>query len=100
MVSVLNPDDSLVGVRFLVCLPRVVEVVRIKHPRHVIAIAAFADDENVMHLTLLDGCAEFLDRIDDEAVRVVGVQRDRMHDLFAAVPNMGLVTRALPPGAM
>ena len=59
---------------------------------------AFAnDDENVMHLTVVERWAEFLDPVDDEGVRVVGVQRDRVRDLFAAVPNMGIVTRVLPP---
>jgi hypothetical protein len=97
MVSVLNLDDSLVGVVFLVCLARVVQVGCIKRPRDVIAIAAFADDdENVMHLTPVDRWAEFLDRVDDEAVRVVGVQRDRVRDLFAAVPNMGLDHKGSP----
>jgi hypothetical protein len=97
MVSVLNLDDSLVGVVFLVCLARVVQVGGIKRPRDVIAIAVFADDdEHVMHLTPVDRWAEFLDRVNDEAVRVVGVQRDRMRNRFAAVPNMGLGHKGSP----
>jgi hypothetical protein len=68
----------------------------IKRPRDVIAIAAFADDdEHVMHLTPVDQWAEFLDRVDDEAGRGVGVQRDRVRDRFAAVPKYGARSQGL-----
>ena len=43
MVLLVNLDDGLVGVVFLVCLARVVIVGGVKRPRDVFAIAAFAD---------------------------------------------------------
>ena len=48
----VNLDDGLVGVVFLVCLARVVFAGGVNRPREVFAIFAFADDdENVVHLT-------------------------------------------------
>ena len=101
MVSLVNLDDGLVGVVFLVCLARVVFAGGVNRPHDELATRAFADDDvNVVHLTVIDRSAERLDRVDDDGVRVVGVQRDRVRDLVFAVPNMGSVTRVLPPGVV
>jgi hypothetical protein len=55
MVSLLNRHDGLVGVVFLVCLAGVVFTGGVHRARNVFAIPAFADDdENVVHLTLVD----------------------------------------------
>ena len=99
----MNLDDGLVGVVCLVCLARVVLVGGVNRPRDVFAIRAFADDdENVVHLTpcVVAPWAELFDRVDDEGVRVVGVQRDRVRDLVAAGPNMGFGHKVLPPGVV
>ncbi len=40
--------------------------------------------------------AEVLDRVGDEGVGVVGVQRNRVRDLVAAVPNMGFGHKGSP----
>ena len=85
----MNRHDGLVGVVFLVCLARVVFAGGVDRPRDVFATGAFADDdENVVDLTLVERWAEFLDRVDDEGVRVVGVQRNHGRYLFFVAPNM------------
>ena len=72
--SLVNLNDGLVGVVFLVCLARVVFAGGVNRPRDVSATRAFADDdENVVHLTLLSALvglwAEPRDRVDDDGVR-------------------------------
>ena len=82
MVFLLNLDDGLAGVVFPVRLARVVFARGVDRPRDVFAIPAFADDdENVVHLTVVEPCPEVIDRGGDEGVRVVGVQRDHGRDL-------------------
>jgi hypothetical protein len=50
--SLVNRDDGLIGVVFLVCLARVVFAFGVDRARDVFAIPAFADDdEYVVHLT-------------------------------------------------
>jgi hypothetical protein len=97
MVSLVNRHEGLVGVVFLVCLARVVFAGGVDRPRDVFATGAFADDdENVVDLTLVVRWAEFLDRVDDEGVRVVGVQRNHGRYLVFVAPNMVLLHRAFP----
>ena len=92
MVSLVNRHEGLVGVVFLVCSARVVSVGGVDRAHDVSATPAFADDdENVVHLTVIDRSAERLDRVDDDGVRggcvQLGVQH-RLRDLVFAVPNM------------
>ena len=94
----VNRHEGLVGVVVLVCLARVVFAGGVDRSRDVSATRAFADDdENVVDLTLVERWAEFLDRVDDEGVRVVGVQRNYGRDLVFAVPNMGFGHKVLLP---
>ena len=100
--SLVNLNDGLVDVGFLVCLARVVFAGGVNRARDVFAIRAFADDdENVVHLMVIDRSAELLDRVDDDGVRggcvQLGVQH-RLRDLVFAVPNMRFGHKGLPSG--
>ena len=82
MVFLLNLDDGLAGVVFPVRLARVVFARGVHRPRDVFAIPTFADDdENVVHLTVVEPCPAPLDPGGDGAVRVGGQQPDRGRDL-------------------
>ena len=98
----VNLDDGLVGVVFLMCLARVVFAGGVNRPRDELAIRAIADDDvNVVHLTVIDRSAERLDRVDDDGVGGGGVQfgvRHRLRDLVFAVPNIVFGHKGLPPG--
>lgn len=89
-VSLVNRHDGLVGVVFVVCLACVVFAGGVDCPRDVWAIPAFADDdENVVHLAVVEPCPALLDPGGGEAVRLGGVQRDGGRDLMAAVATVG-----------
>ncbi len=50
--SFLNRQDGLVGVVFLMCLARVVFAGGVNHPRDVLAVPVFTDDdEKAVHVT-------------------------------------------------
>ena len=97
MVSLVNLDDGLVGVVFLVCLARVVFAGGVNRPHDELATQAFADDDvNVVHLTVIDRSAERLDRVDDDGVR--GVVSSSVSTTACAIwsllhPTWGSVTR-------
>ena len=86
----VDRHDGFVGVVFLMCLARIVFGGGANRARDVFAIHAFADDdEDVVHLTVVDPWPALLDPGGHEAVRVI-VERVRVRGLVAAETNMGL----------
>ena len=89
----LNLDDGLAGVVFPVCLARVVFARGVDRPRDVFAIPAFADDdENVVHLTVVEPCPEFSTAAVTKAFAWL-VSSETTGATAPAVPDMGFASQ-------